>query len=1259
MKKRQVLLTGFVLCSLAVNAQAYKDGYVAMGPDSQGFASLLTSWQNDGYKYNEDDNFFISRVKPKARFRNAATQVRQNLTAENDKHLVAWVPVNNVSTNAMPDGVFDSEVFSMWPYVTTWGNWTASLGRIPAAFLDAAHKNGVGVSGVASVPWGGIGTDWFNALNAIANSDADLAVKYFRYMGIDGMGYNSEWSGGQAWLPKLRTFHENIVKKSREFNPLFENIWYDGTNDMGTVTFDRGLGSHNDDTFGDGEHIRTSLFLNYNWSSLLPRSVEYAKQINRDPLDLYAGMNMQGAEGNYWTTLKDYPISIGLWGAHSSNMWWESRNEKGSAADVQQRTYLQRTERWFTGGTRNPANCPAIANSMKYNADNYTFHGMSSLMTARSPLKWDLGEEPFVTFFNLGNGKFFNWKGERQTNKEWYNIGVQDYLPTWRYWFASKLLGREASDVPASGLDADVTWDDAYMGGSTIRIFGTSADEYLHLFKTEYALQEGDVITFRYKVKKGRADVNLVLTAKGAETAAINEGDFKLLTVSQETDEDQWVERTYKVEGALAGKDLALVALHFQNAADLDLYLGEFSIVRGTADVPAQPELGKLTVLANNRSGVDAKLIWNMPNDKAAGEPCYNTDVKTSLFKLYSQQEGEQAHLLGVTTSWAALYYSAPTNVAGSNKIRFGVSAVSLDMKGESEIAWTDYTDAGDYAYSDDVQIDKNVIKPNEEFTLSYVDPKHEEGTWQVLGSDGTVLFEGTGNSVTCTEGLPEVGSYTMKVTGPVYVDVKNDKGEIIETKRETQTREYGAFVQVSPESVGALPKIETLTANGQEADLKVESNDEITLAYTGRHADGSGSQGVALAEQRFGAKCADLGLVGAKSFSVSCWLKVNKITGSSEGGTQLFAVANKLDTWPKTDWGWLWTTFDATGKMGSFTFRGTDASANNELKYHFKNTKLPIGGWVHLAVVFDYNAQGALHSEFYLNGVKQEVVSWERTNKSETAGDPGYQSGVYNITNGMVFSVGGSAHSRDGIDGVIDNFMVWDKAITAEEVKASMGDMDAANLPEDLLAFWDLESAPAADYTFASVGKKAGVAAGLHEYTAGGTEGQGSFKWMNSEFTSGCPFISGSAFPVVTKPTWKAKGGALTDETGNSEAGSAKVTYAKAGDYSVTLTLANSLGSDQRTFQVITVGESTGIGEVAGGQTEAYTVGDQLFVDFAEDGNYVVRVYNIAGQLVASKAQQMSKGQKMQLTLGVAGSYILDVQKDGKTVRTVKLLRK
>lgn len=1249
MKNKKLILTGLAFVALSASAQEYKEGYVDWGFGGTEFGTTVTNWKK-GTPITEDDNFFISRVKPRERFRNANTQVRPNLNESNDKKLLFWVPINGTKNNALPDGVYDSEVFNMWPYVTHYGNWTAPLGRVPGNFLDVAHKNGVAVSGVAGIPYGSLYQfpAWETCLETLVDAGAQKVADFHHYYGVDGMGYNSEFGGGYYIQSILMPFHVEVNKIQKQRNPLFENVWYDGTNDNGQITFDQGLGSHNDQTFGHAGEEAANLFLNYNWnrSSLLSSSVSYANSIGRNPLDLYAGVNMQGAEPgtNNWPLLQQYPISIGLWGAHSENMFWESRGEKGSEPEVKQRTYQLRTERWFTGGTRNPANCPAVTNSMKYHADNVTYHGMSSFMTARSAMKWDLGEEALITYFNLGNGKYFNWNGVRQHDKEWYNIGSQDYLPTWRWWFTKSLLG---TDVVAGGLNAEFTWDEAYVGGSSARVYGSTSAEYLHLFKTEYALKAGDVVTVRYKLKKGAADVKLVFTALGNEKVAL--GNYELVTAADEADEDVWVERQFTVGDELAGKTVALVALQFQNAKDMDLYLGEFSIVRGAAATPATPVVAKAALLSNSKYGVDGKIVFNMTNNKPAGEPCYNIDVKTAFFKIYAQQEGQQPVLMGFTSSWAALAYNIPMNLKAADRVRIGVSAVALDHKSESTIAWSQYMDAPAYVYDDNIQCNKNTIKPNESFEMSYIDPRHESATWKLVSvATGAEVFSGEGHTVTC-EGLTETGSYDLHLTGVV----RDEDG-----KTSTTTRTFGSFVQITSEGVGALPQIYTLTANDKEADINVVTGEEIALAYTGRPADGAGSQGVDLKEKRFGVRAGDLGLEGKKDFSVSFWLKINKLAA---GETQLLAVAYKLDAWPKTDWGWLWSNVDETGAITSFTWRGTDRTNNNELRYKYDNTKLPIGNWVHIAYTFDYDESGKFQGEFYVNGVKQERTRWNRQADGDKyyKTDPGYQSDVYEITANQVISVGGPAHSRAGIDGTIDNFTIWNKALTADEVKTSMGDLQNYNLPASVLAFWGLEKEAAADYTFGAAGIKEGVKAGCHDYAATGAEGQGVFSWVESEYTSGCPFISGTAYPVTTLPTWKAKKGVVTEVTGNGEAGAAKLTYAKAGDYEVTLTLANSLGQDQKTFSVIKVGIPEGIENAAGAELNAYTVDSQLFVELAEAGNYSINVYNAAGKLVASAAQQFNAGAKAQLTLHQKGVYVLNVEKDGKVVRTVKLLRK
>lgn len=1253
MKRNLLLLSGIAMLSLSANAQELKEDYMTW-PNSAGLADYVTKW-TPGTPLFEDENFYISRVKPKNRFRNTATQINETLTESNDKKLVFWVPVGNAaggSPNARPNGVFDGEVFSAWSYVNHYGNWTSPHGWVPGGFADVAHKNGVGVSGVASIPNAGISaTDgaWGQALHDQVALDNEKLAKFLHYHGVDGLGYNSEFYGMSDDLPALRAQHEFIHKYLVEQgNNLAENFWYDGTNDTGGVNFDGGLGSHNKETFGDGEHIRTSLFLNYNWwytrvlSSL--SNIENTAP-GRSSYDLYAGFNMQGGNPDRWTTLANYPMSIGLWGAHERNMLWAGRAKQGSTDLAKQSFYQNVLEMFFTNGNRNPVKAIDIYNAGNHFPDEKWF-GMSAYMSARSSLSWDLSEEPFVTFFNLGNGRFFNWKGERQNDNEWYNIGVQDYLPTWRYWFASTFLGKESTDVPANGLDAQFTWDDAYVGGSCLRIFGSTSDEYLHLFKTDFTLKLNDVITVRYKLMKGQSDVNLVLSAKGNETTILRESGLKVVTTSEVADDEVWVEKTFKVSGGLntlGNKDIAMIGLHFKDAQDLDLYLGEFSITRGATTTPVAPEITVAKAVGSHLAGVDAKVIFNMPNDKETGTPVYNLDVNASMFKLYAQQEGGDPVFMGITTSWAGMYYSIPIDANKAQRIRLGVAAVSVDTNSDSQITWSDYIDDfGAYATINDVQIDKTTIKPEEPFEISYVDPRHAPATWKLYNADG-VLVKEMADVVkwSVTDGIKEIGAYDLEIT------------------ESDTTRRFNSYVQISSWGVGALPQIKTLTIDGEdvqagESPVKIEIGKTLTLGYTGRVADGVASRGVEIDEGWVGGRVAPLGISSYKSFSVSTWVLFNSLPGS----TAFFSIENRTGAWPVNNWGWFWSNLNPTGKLDTYTFRSATAGGSAELKYSFPNTVIVPNAWNHVVLTFEYNENSKFRSKLYVNGVLQEST-WAFGNAKGTTED--WCSIRFALPEDYWFGFGGGRGEGAVFNnGIVDELQVWDGAMTKEDVKTSQAGLDPENLPANVLAYWGFDTDAAEDYYFTAKGSKPEAKACAFKVVAGVNEGSGIQTPQFPLYTSGTPFIPGTTYKIETLPTWTAKRAVISESTGNDTEGSAKLSYVKPADRTVTLTLANTLGSDSKDYPVFSIYDPTGIEDQSSEvEMRTYTVEDVLFVEFTEGGNYQLAVYNVSGMLVGQKAGTISAGENMRVTLGTKGVYLIKVMKDGKEARTIKVLNK
>ena len=1307
MKKLLLLSASALLAAMPAMAQKLGEGYITW-PDTHELATYVNQWNggNGTLTVNgktwEDVNFFISRVKPKVRFYNKNSQVNTEITQYTssntngtDKRLIHWVPVgeesrDGVKLNALADGVFDGEVFNMWAYVDHWGNWNTPYGWTTGNFADVAHKNGVAVSGVASVPYGGITDAWKSTLQKVSSLDANALGKFLYYFGQDGLGYNSEWSG---YSPSngLINLHNGLKSYMASRNPIWEIIWYAGTNDNGSINFDSGIGNFQNLYKG------ASMFLNYNWNSTstMSNSINISKNAGKSPFYIYAGMNVQGGEpksGDNYPILKNYQYSVGLWGAHSVNMYWQTRYNNGGSDFAKIKTYLNSVEQWFGNGARNPAVRLAITTNRAHRP-NDDWAGMSSMMTARSTLSWDISAEPFYSFFNVGNGMFFNWKGERQNNNQWHNIGVQDYQPTWHYWFAPTFMNGNISKNDVS-LSADVTWDDAYVGGSCLQITGSTDTEYLHLFKTDFATDFGQVITVRYKLLDGTGNVSLVLSSSSDPTTAVHDDDLPLFTTSNSADvcdksyangADGWQTVSYEL-GAEAWFDagienIGVIGLKFTDVENMKLLIGEVSITTyDETPTPQKPQITLSKVLAYNVSGVDGKLIWNMPNSKAAGEPCYNSDVNTSMFQMWAQQEGEEPVMMGLTTSWAGIVFAAPMKAGGAEKMRFGVSALSMDTKTSSEIAWSDYLSLPAYQTIDDIVISKSVIKPGEEFEISFVDPNHVSANWSVLDQSGNVKASGSGINFVCS-GLDAIGAYDLKV----------EYGTVSKT--------YTRYISVSSEEVGALPEIYSLAINGESTDgveeVTINVNEPKTFSYTGRSADGSSSRGIDLNENWFGVSCGEIGLTANQSFSVAAWVKYNELPA---GRSNFITIEDRIwGGWPYNNWGYFWSRITDEGKFVDTnidTIWGWRTQGNNtegnRIFYRYDDAKIDVNAWTHVVIVYEYKTgTNEMRSAFYINGVKQLVSAWVNVNKGTMEGtvggdwsnleavfskalggrygtntyQPDYCPHDYAVTNNTWIAFGGSSQDIAAVKGCVDDFQIWGKAMTDEDVKASMEGLDRNHLPAEILGYWDFENEPASDYGFVGYAGANSSKSGPKAYWYGipsTGENSNQRKIGEATFLVGCPFISGTAYPVTTTPTWEARR-ATVEGSGTGEAGSAEITWTRPGDYKVTLTLANGHGEATRDYPVVKVGDTQGIDDIitdADGFT-TYTIEDALFVEFDQDGAYTVEVYNMAGMIVGQKTVDVVAGQNVSIALGAQGVYLVKVVRDGQEMRTVKVIRK
>jgi hypothetical protein len=327
-------------------------------------------------------------------------------------------------------------------------------------------------------------------------------------------------------------------------------------------------------------------------------------------------------------------------------------------------------------------------------------------------------------------------------------------------------------------------------------------------------------------------------------------------------------------------------------------------------------------------------------------------------------------------------------------------------------------------------------------------------------------------------------------------------------------------------------------------------------------------------------------------------------------------------------------------------------------LKYSFANTKFEAGTWAHVVITFDYATTTSFRSHLYINGVKQ-ASTWSRgTGGSGTGTTDTYAAKNYQVQSTDWLSIGGLPYQGNAINGIVDDFQVWGKAMTADDVAKSMAGLDRTNLPSEVICFWDFEEDAASDKSFASYGSKTGVKLYNYNCEGGSNEGQGYQTPYDATVTSGCPFIAGTSYPVTTTPTWSAKKLVVSDAQGTDTEGQAKVSFTKEGDYTLTLSLANSYGKSTATYPVFSVTGATGIGSVADSDIDVYTVSEGLFVNLTEAGDYVISVYNAQGQLAVQTGERTAGNQLMHIALHNPGAYVVKVIKDGQVVRTVKVLK-
>ena len=1273
MKKKHVLSFAVALFATGVMAQSVPTHakYVDNGTPAN-IVEALDRWE-PGKPWNGngayvDENFWISRVPLKNRFR-PGDQANDALNDTNNKNFCWCAPTGEMTKTwgALPRYNFDGDNFNMWQYVDIHSNWTNGFWRVPGAFNDVAHKNGVKTGCTYFVDWGATvnhidepGKTLYELSTPLskANEHGDKykysrkLIKFLKYYGIDGICFNPEGYWGSKVYPDFISFLAECHKIAEELNHQFHVDWYAFVDNTGWLD-DNGckLDEVNDNWFHNttmDQPVTDVFFLNYNWTEGgLKTSAETAKSYGRSTFDVYAGFDMQGrGYGKYgnggWAALMRQPVSIVVWGAHDRNALYISSTEGGQSDYAVQNEYQKKQEMLFSGGNRNVLKMPPLTdeNIGSSYSDLGKWHGYATAVIERSTLD----ELPFVTRFNLGNGRFFNKEGVTTWNHKWYNYGMQDLLPTWRWWVDNG----DGKSVPDDAVELDFTFDDAWFAGSCLKIHGATKRSDVRLFATKWNVASADD-EFRLVFKPKTASSNLELMVAKEK----GENSFKYIPVTGNIKAGEWNEVVIKASeaGLAVGDVIGCVGLSVKNTdAAYELLMGEFAFVPAAFnEQPKTPVITHAEVMKRYYNRADIKVVFNMPTPatRAAeyeGCPVYNEEVGAWYYEIYVKQ-GDVETLLTTTTSWAAYVVDA-TLIPQVETLQIGVRAVGRDGRAMSDIVWTDEINEP-LTMIETLTVDKDVIKPNENFVIGFEDPNHVKSDITIYNAVTGALAASAKDVLTMDVSLPDVGSYDVEVV---------TNGDTLMNR---------SLILVTPEETGRLPRIGNITSDVKEVEKGNEVNFTADIA-TGTEHNGSlctVSRSLYMSEPyQFTVDAAIMSEYTNTSFAL--WFKVEKFEHASLG-TLLMTKVNRnhakySNSWTDNVWGEMWTAIRPAGYAAKNNIGrnnaanelslSTDAPAAGTPNYEHNNDvdilsdgySLMPGVWYHVCAV-----KSGKNLKLYLNG--KLIASGTSRGR-----------GPYNWMNGAKFYVGGSMTNLASLTGWVDEVQIWSKALSAAEVKEAM--KGYATAPANLEGYFTFEEQKTDKdgyIYFPNTGKNAAAVPGGY-MTTGKEEGNVTTDYKQNQFTTalGVPMLTGS-FPIKYESTkWMVNGARLNASTSTT----ANVTYnGAAGKYPVTVVATNSWGSATKTIKDYMVVTSIGDVESEGG----YMVYPKPFegtanVLFAEDGLFEVAVFAADGKLVGNDAFEVRAGELREISIAdtTGGVFVVVIFKDGKALRSFKIVK-
>ncbi len=724
MKKITLFASALLLCSSATQVQAQSVDYttntstdlIDVTPwDNEALLKLFAEAYDEGRVYPTqaeldaagfgiDLEFSRSHVRPAKIMEDPAKNVVSNEEGVYPtRRLWMNLPTGQGKlVGGFPSGEFHSDVYSMWNYTHIFGAWNHNLLQAPGSWADAAHKNGTHMySGIKFFDkFQGISSGEWAKLITTKNDDGsyryvDALLNALRYMGLDGINYNFEDDGYMN--ADVVGFHRALHKRAEEIG--FDNFHIGIYTTEQILTTDYAYYN-----YGDNNGKVADLMLNYNggggftWG--MEKSVKAAIESMGTADGLYAGVWIVYLSGRGWERLNtDETVKqcgITCWGEHDISRLFQFTI--GNTLPELQSNYQMMQERFFSGGNENPANRPTdFTGHYIYDPSNETskitaeqqltnFPGMASFVPERTAIQ---GKLPFCTHFSLGNGDFYAYKGKK-TLGSWYNMGQQDYVPTYRW-----LRYQAGTENVSTDLDVAFTHSDAYIGGSALQLTSPATnvgtDVVLYRTKLEVNAANAQATVALKSGVEGTTPANLSVILKKFDSDTWYE--YPLGNVEGKT----WQEQSVALSDFAQGDVIEYIGLRVKGGvSNYNMLVGKLQLSDEreqvlVAGIDASSLLAE--VKAETHNSMSVKLAWKVDANGfntalADWNMIYNDEVNIDHFEIF-YKNGEDGRVLevGRTSTWSTLVPNIQF-ADDSEQPYIGVRAASVDMKTYSPIAW-------------------------------------------------------------------------------------------------------------------------------------------------------------------------------------------------------------------------------------------------------------------------------------------------------------------------------------------------------------------------------------------------------------------------------------------------------------------------------------------------------------------------------------------------------------------------------------------